>query len=300
MASSRQPDPAPQPAERDALVETRPTAPDHVSDDQTTAPGSRSVWGEPRERLIAVALALFVVACAIVAPAAIRVHGISVFDEATHADYAYQVAHGHIPARGSIIDPTIRTEIVCRGLAAEPDRPRTNCGKINPPAALFGGADNYNYSHPPLYYLITGVLARAAGLPFSGNHFILFARLVGILWLFAAMLVLYLALRRFRVGWPIAAVGAGMLAMTPALYYPAATVTNDAAAALSGSLAVLLLARITVDGKLGWKLPALLGLLAAATKILNAVPLLAVAAVVLVLGLREWRVDRTRALHCCG
>ena len=246
--------------------------------------------------MIAIALALFAVAFAIAAPVAIRVKGISVFDEPTHADYAYQVAHGHIPARGSVIAPSIRAEILCRGTATRPDAPRLHCGEANPPASSLGaGAQDYNFGHPPLYYAITGVLARAAGLPFSGNHFILFARLVGVLWLFAAMLVLYLALRRFRVSWPIAGVTAAMVAASPAVFYPAGTVTNDAAAALAGSVAALLLARIMVEGKLGWKLPALLGLLVAATKILNAVPLLAVATVVLMLGLREWRLDRTGA-----
>jgi hypothetical protein len=272
--------------------------PDSARGHQPTPPELRTLWGEPLKRLVAIALALFAIAFAIAAPVAIRVKGISVFDEPTHADYAYQVAHGHIPARGSLIAPAIRAEMVCRGTASNPAAPRPHCGEVSPPVALFGpGAENYNFGHPPLYYAITGALARLAGLPFSGNHFILFARLVGVLWLFAAMLVLYLALRRFRVSWPIAAVAAGLLATSPALFYPAATVTNDAAAALAGSMAALLLARITVEGKLGWKLPALISLLVAATKILNAVPVLVVALVLLVLGVREWRVDRPRAVQ---
>ena len=274
--------------------------PDDLAGDRnrsTTRPSARTLWGEPLRRLIAIALALFATAAAIAGPVAVRVHGISVFDEATHIDYAYQVAHGHIPARGSIIAPAIRTELVCRG-SARANVAITHCGEVNPPASEFAaGAQDYNFGHPPLYYAITGVLARIAGSVTSGQHFTLFARLVGVLWLFAAMLVLYLALRRFAVRWPIAAGTAAMLAASPAIFYPAATVTNDAAAALAGSLAVLVLAGITAQGKLGWKIPALLALLAAATKILNAVPLLAVAAVVLVLGLRDWRTNRARALQ---
>lgn len=260
-------------------------------------PGSGNLWGEPLRRLIAIALALFAVAAAIAGPAAVRVRGTSLFDEPTHIDYAYQVAHGHIPARGSIIAPAVRAEIACRGPARKTVELKL-CGEANPsPKAFNGGSQNYNYTHPPLYYAITGVLARGADAMVAGHHFILFARLVGILWLFAGMLVLYLALRRFRVRWPIAASAPVMMAASPAVFYPAATVTNDAVAALAGAVAALILARITVEGRLGWKIPAVFALLAAATKILNAMPFLAMAAVVLVLALRDWRIDRARALQ---
>jgi hypothetical protein len=66
---------------------------------------------------------------------------------------------------------------------------------------------------------------------------------------------------------------------------------------LAGSLGVLLLARITVQGNLGWKLPAALTLLATATKVLNALPFLIIATVVAIMGLREWHVDRDRSLQ---
>lgn len=292
MESSPQPGPAPQASAIDYRTEDR----DGAGQPAPARPGGRTLWGEPLRRLVAIALALLAIAIAIAAPAALRAHGISPFDEVTHADYAYQVAHGHIPARGTVIAPAIHEELPCRGSALRKIKLRP-CGVIAPVSAPSNAQTNYNFSHPPLYYAITGVLVRAGEAIAPGHQFITFARLLGILWLFAAMLILYVALRRFSVRWPIAACGAVMLASSPAVFYPAATVTNDAAAAVAGSLAVLTLARITVTGKLGWKLPALFALLAAATKILNALPFLAIAAVVAVLGLRDWRVDRARALR---
>lgn len=260
-----------------------------------SSPG-HTMWGEPLTRLIALCLAMFAVAATLAGTAAIRVHGISPFDEVTHADYAYAVAHGRIPERGSVISPAIRADVVCRGSARRTVELKL-CGQVPPAKGFAAGGQNYGYSHPPLYYAITGGLARIADSFVGGQHFILLARLTGILWLFAAMLVLYLALRRFSVRWPIAACGAILLAATPTVFYPAATVTNDAAAALAGSLAVLLLARITVHGNLGWKLPAAFTLLATATKVLNALPFLAIATVFGIIGLREWRVDRARSLQ---
>jgi hypothetical protein len=253
-----------------------------------------TLWGEPLGRLVAVALALFAVAATIVTATALRVPGISVFDETTHVDYAYQVAHGHIPDRGSHISPEIQAEAACRGAAANPDAPLTGCGK----PLVGAGAQNYNFGHPPLYYAITGVLARAANYVIPGPHFITFARLVGVLWLFAGMLVMYLALRRFRVRWTYAAGGGLLLALTPAIYYYDGYVTNDAAAALAGSAAVFALARVVVDGKLGWRLPAVLAALAAATKILNALPFLAIALILGAMAFTGRRADplRTRQL----
>jgi hypothetical protein len=256
---------------------------------------TRTLWGEPLGRLLVLALAMLAVAAAVVMPTALRVHGISVFDEATHVDYAYQVAHGHLPARGSVLAPEIRAELVCRGSAIHPSKTFPHCGESNPDVKLFGvGAQNYNFGHPPLYYAITGLLARAAGTV-SSHHFITFARLVGVLWLFAGMLVMYLGLRRFRVRWVYAACGALLVALTPAIFYYDAFVTNDAAAALSGSLAVLMLARILVGERTGWVLPGVLGGLAAATKTLNALPFLAGAVLLAALALTRWRVDRTKA-----
>ena len=55
------------------------------------------------------------------------------------------------------------------------------------------------------------------------------------------------------------------------------------------------LARIVVDGKLGWKAPALLAFLAASTKILNALPFLALAAVLVALAVHDWKIDKGRA-----
>jgi 4-amino-4-deoxy-L-arabinose transferase-like glycosyltransferase len=102
------------------------------------------------------------------------------------------------------------------------------------------------------------VIARVGDAALPGNSdFITLARLVGSLWLFAAMLVLYLAVRRFGARWQLAAAAAVLIPLCPQVLLASTTVTNDAPAALCGSLAVLMLARIMVQRKLGWVIPAL-------------------------------------------
>lgn len=251
----------------------------------------RTLWGEPVRRLVGLAIVMLAVAASIVVTTALRSPGLSPFDEATHADYAYQVVHGHIPAKGSTFAPEIRREVACHQFA-KPVRGLPPCSATAPPNKGFpAGGQNYNYIHPPVYYLITGALAQAGDTLVGGGHFITMARLVGVLWMFAGMLVLYLALRRFGVRWPIAASGGVLLACCPAVFYLEATITNDAAAPLAGGLALLAISRIVIDKNTNWLMPSLFAFLVAGTKILNALPFLLIGLALLVIGLRNRRAD---------
>jgi hypothetical protein len=288
----------------DSPVAVAPTAgvrdPDDEPEDRSAAdrtggrtrPG-RTLWGEPLRRLVSVALVLFAAAAAIVVTAALRAPKLSPFDEATHADYAYQVVHGHVPAKGSTFAPEIRREAACHkfapasGVTGLPD-----CHAADLPLGKYpAGGQNYNYGHPPVYYLVTGALAAIGDKLSGGGNFITAARLVGVLWLFAGLLVLYLALRRFGVRWPIAASSAALLACCPPVFYQAATVTNDAAAPLAGALVMLVIARVVIDKNPGWVVPTLLAFLVAGTKILNALPFLLLAVALVLAGLLVRRSD---------
>ena len=251
----------------------------------------REVFGEPLARLLVVSGVLFVLAIGLVGMVVHRAPQLSIFDEPTHSDYAYQISHGHVPAKGSTIAPEILKEWSCHGYFDGSKLPP--CAGPPTPAILYPKlGQDYNFVHPPLYYAITGVIARVADAALPGNsHFITLARLVGSLWLFAAMLVLYLAVRRLGARWQLAAAAALLLPLCPQVLLASTTVTNDAPAALCGSLAVLMLARIMVQRKLGWIIPALVTGLSAATKVLNALPMLSLAAVIAVVAIIAWRED---------
>ena len=254
----------------------------------------REVLGEPLIRLVVVSCTFLVIAIGLVGIVIHRAPELSIFDEATHADYAYQISQGHVPAKGSTIAPEILREWSCHGFWD--GAPLPPCA--GPPAAAShypGLGQDYNFVHPPLYYAITGVIARVGDAALPGNsHFITMARLVGIAWLFAAMLVLYFAVRRLGARWQMAAAGAILLPLCPQVLYASATVTNDAPAALCGSFAVLMLARIMVQQKRGWIIPTLVTGLAAATKVLNALPMMSVAAMLLIVAVVAWREDHRK------
>jgi len=261
-------------------VDSLPSAENHAS---------REVLGEPLIRLVSVSLAFFLIAVGLVSVVALRAPQLSPFDEATHADYAYQISHGHVPAKGSTLAPEILKQWSCHGYYD--GSPLPPCAGPGTDASAYPGlGENYNFAHPPLYYAVTGMITRVADDVLPGSsHFITLARLLGSLWLFSAMLVLYLALRRFGADWRLSAAAAMLLPLCPQVLFASATVTNDAPAALAGSLAVLMLARILVQRKLGWIIPALVTGLCAATKLLNALPMLSVAGVLLVVAIVLWR-----------
>jgi hypothetical protein len=267
---------------------------DRVSTVLAENPAGRGVFGEPLRRLLAISFAFLLISVGVVGMAVHRAPQLSPLDEATHADYAYEIWQGHVPASGSTIAPEILKQWSCHGTYDGSPSPVPPCDSGGGAAASYpGNGQNYNFSHPPMYYAITGVIAGLAdaALP-GGSHFITLARMVGSLWLFAGMLVLYVALRRLGARWQLSAAGAILLPLCPQVLEASRAVTNDAAAGLSGALAVLMLARILFRRKLGWIIPALVTGFCAATKVLNALPMLSLAGVLVVVAIVAWRDER--------
>lgn len=265
------------------------------------APSTRTA-AEPMRRLAAVILLATLFSAFFAGVTALHVKGFSLYDELTHADYAWRVAHGELPAAGDHIAPRVRAEAACRGFAMQPGEHFAKIGDCGDPAPDYrvANGENFNFAHPPLYYAVTGVVARVADEVTPGTRFMTFARLAGIVWLAAAVVVLYLAARRFGVGAWTAAVTALTMASLPVVFYADATVTNDAPAVLGGALAAYVLAGVLVEGRRGLVLPGLLAMAVTATKVMSALPFLLVAFACLVVALRVARTDRRDAVRLAG
>lgn len=248
------------------------------------------VAGEPARRFVLISLAFMCIAIALVFIATARGPELSIVDEPAHAGYLYTIAHGQIPAKGTLIPTEIRYEWWCHG--------QPSGGACTGFTTTWqSAAQEYTFGDPPVYYVITGFLDRAVSPLVPGTHnFITIGRDIGALWLFAAMIVLYLAARRFRISWKYAALAAVLLPLCPGVLASTSEVTSDAPAALCGALGLYLLARLTIDRRMGLVLPFVLTVLTTGTKELNGMPLLAVAAVALGMGVRTlWRERDLRA-----
>lgn len=219
---------------------------------------------------------------------------LSALDEQTHLDYAWQVAHGNLPATGDQLSDYVLEQWSCRGQSNMPNLP--SCAD-----ALAGGAEHveypafgqqYNSFHPPVYYVtpaVTGLLAEAVGLEFSTG-----ARLASTAWLVAGIVAVYAALRTWRLPRSWAASGAAVLLAFKPVIISGWQVTNDGPAMLVGAGALWVLGRWALRGRIGWVAPSLIALLAASTKVMSAVGILAVVGLIGVMAVadvrrRDWR-----------
>lgn len=239
-----------------------------------------------------VAVLYLIVSAAIVVPVALGPGAaLSRIDEPTHADYAYRAAHGEIPFAGAVIAPEIRELWACAGQEGY-DLPA--CGAQAPAWQFPYDGQQYNFSHPPLYYTVVGVPARVLDALVPGIDFIAAARLLGVLWLAGGMFLMFVALRRWRVD-PVAAVLAPLLLPAfPRVLHAVTTVNPDAATVVIGAAAVWLAARILVDDAPDWRVAAALAGAAGLTKTIATVPFIALGALLAFRMLRDWRRGRPR------
>jgi hypothetical protein len=146
---------------------------------------------------------------------------ISLLDETQHGDSLYRAARGEIVRAGDLIGPEMIAEARLRG--------HYTGGEVEP-------FENSAYAHPPTYYFLTSVPARVIRFLTPVDSLITAGRLVGALWSWAALMVLWDACRRRGAGvvarWGVAL----LLAATPATLHFTATVNPDAAATFTGAL----------------------------------------------------------------
>lgn len=233
-------------------------------------------------RLVA-ALLLVVLSTVLVAVNVSVNRGISPFDEATHADYAYRIAHGELPEAGDLLVEEVLHQWACRGAAVDADLPA--CGGPYDEADFPAGASQYNSAHPPLYYAVTGVVARAvSGATAVG--FVDAARLLGAVWLSAGLLVLLAALRLLGTPWTTATALCAVAALTPSVMHASSTVNNDAAALLAGALVLWVTLRV-VRGEASWPSVAVVTFLVVVTKVIFAAALVPAVFVLLLRAVRR-------------
>ncbi len=194
--------------------------------------GAKALVAQGRSSLC-IALLVVLASIGLVASVATQFPNVSVFDEPAHLDYVLRAESGEVPRMGDRLTDRAVVAIVCRGAA----RPEDCDADDRQPHRL--GADGYQYEaqQPPVYYLVTGALRRVAALG-PADGLLLTARLTGAVWLVAGLVALWLALARLRVRPLAAATILGVALASPAGLYQTATVNNDAAILLLGSLAI--------------------------------------------------------------
>jgi hypothetical protein len=191
-------------------------------------------FGGDRTGLVALASLLLVVA-AVLTLHVRKYDQLSPIDELHHVDYLVKAAHGQLLRRGDLIGAETRREGACRGVDA-PGLPPPDCGDES---WLAGREFNSEEIQPPAYYFLSGWTARLLRPVLGIPSLVTAGRMVGVLWLSAAVLVLWGAMA--MLGVPILvrwAVGA-LIATTPVVLHASATITDDAAGLFAGGAVLL-------------------------------------------------------------
>jgi hypothetical protein len=156
-------------------------------------------------------------------------------DELQHVDYAEKISRGDLVEQGDKFGQVALREESCRGIDS-PGMVLPSCDDAHfQPEAYQEGGFNTAAGHPPVYYLVTGLGARALQVLPGIDSFLLGARLMGVFWLVGGLVVLWLLLRELRVR-PLVAAAIGLFVVCiPSVFYFSAVVNNDAAALMVGS-----------------------------------------------------------------
>jgi hypothetical protein len=249
-----------------------------------TVPGPPKPHRRSRWLDVAAIIALVVLALVAVLPQVDREAPLSALDEPSHLDYAWNASQLRIPAAG---DPIVDDVVAVWNCYGNELIPLPACGTVGPDEAYPALGLQYNFGHPPVYYLVTGFAARAIEAATDWD-FLTAARGMGAAWLAAGMAVMHLALRRLGVGVGLSAAVAALAGVWWPSISAATIVTNDAPFLLTTALGVLALGGMLTGRRGGWldvALPIALAALAAGVKVMNALPFLALAGALVVLAL---------------
>jgi hypothetical protein len=183
-----------------------------------------------------VALLLGAVSILIVSLHVAQYTKLSPIDELQHIDYLYKSPHIVAPA-DKVGNDALRQE-ACRGVDAPGFVVPAACSRTATydPSAFQEKGYNTAAGNTPLYYSITHAAALLISALTPTSDLVTAGRLAGALWLWGGLLFTFLAGR--RIGVPRGPL-LGMLilvAVTPAVLLPSATVTPDAANFAAGAV----------------------------------------------------------------
>ena len=220
------------------------------------APSRPARW-RPAAAALAVVLAVLALSGAVVGTAVAHHRPIFILDEWTYVDYLYKVDHGHLwMPRGDVVGQDAVRAVACRGT-------QPNFYPTHPPCGL-AHYDTRHYLndgistaaiHPPTYFLLTDLGARAV-MAVGGTHDLVTAgRLVGAAWMAAGLLMLILLAREFGAGRLATGIAVLAVAVTGKFVEEWQYLTPDAANLLVGGVVMLSVVRWLRGRWPWWSLP---------------------------------------------
>jgi hypothetical protein len=188
-----------------------------------------------RSRDVAIVLLLGVVSVLLVSLHVAHYTKLSPIDELQHIDYLYKSPQ--VVAPGDKVGNEALHQEACRGVDAGGFVvPPCSPGATYDPSVFQEKGYNTAAVNTPLYYSITHAAALLISALPAASDLVDAGRLAGALWLFVGLVLTYFAGRRVGVArLPMLAVLI-LVAATPSMLFPSATVTPDAASMTAGAV----------------------------------------------------------------
>ena len=161
---------------------------------------------------------------------------LSPLDEATHFDSVVQESGGHLVARGDDMGEAALHGIACRGIDS-PGYVPPPCVPEGVPVDFHESRFNTSYMHPPVYYVATGLGARA--LHAIGPSLLVASRIVNGVWFALGLVLMYVLMGEVGLAGVVRACAALLPALVPFVVFQSATVTNDVTAIPTAAFVLL-------------------------------------------------------------
>lgn len=165
---------------------------------------------------------------------------VSPVDEMQHIDYLYRAPVP--PAYGDKVGQDAMREQSCRGLDL-PGFEKGTCSRSHTfdPDVFQERGYSTGSMNTPVYYTLTKALAVPLGAVTGSDSLVTPGRLVGGVWLALGLAIAYLVAVRRGIGRTASASMLALLAASPAVVFPAATINPDSMGMLAGALVLLAL-----------------------------------------------------------
>ena len=233
-----------------------------------------------RNRIDAIAVALIIVGSFTVVALHVGAYTELEPDELAHVNGIVKWGRFDVIRSGDHVGQEAMREQACRGIDQRTEPlPPCDSARFDP-----NDFQDLGQSHiaTPVYFVTTGLSARALRATGLVGSIVTAARLLGAIWLAAALVCIWFAAKELRITPAAAAVGIGLVATTPLTLHASAVVNPDATLLLGGA-AILWTALRWERGASPWWLLAVVTAIAVITE---PTVLLAVGLVALFLGLR--------------
>jgi hypothetical protein len=204
---------------------------------------------------------------------------LSPIDESAHLDYVIRATRGEIPRTGDRMTQQSARIITCKGVQLD-GLVLPKCGKKHYDVTVFPSAGyQYEAQQPPAYYFATALLRPVMTNVLGIDDYVDGVRATGFVYWSVGLLLLWAAMRVFRVDAWCALAVLLLLACAPDVITYTSIVTNDAASMLVGATCLLGIALALRRPSTAWAIVlAALGLGAALTKTSDVIPVVALAA----------------------